>query len=139
MVDGLAITGTPERAEGIDWTVLSRDLVVTRSGMALYGIDGLTPARTMVNADGSRVRTVYVVNAAEVVLLQEKRPASANTVNQGQAAAPPSETTAERTGPTLGALQQRNAPSVWSSQRGEVVLTLRGSDAAGLGARVRPD
>jgi hypothetical protein len=129
----------PEIVDGIEWTVAPRATVAIRSAMALYGIEGLTPVRTMLNADASKVRTVYVVNGAEVVLLQEKRPAPTNTANQGQAGTPPSEQTAERTVPTLGALQQRNAVSVWSSTRGEVVLTLRGADAAGLGGRVRPE
>jgi hypothetical protein len=82
--------------------------------MSLYGIDGLTPARTMVNADGSKVRTVYVVNAAEVVLLQERQPAQ-------------------------DAQREQAVPAGWSVTRGDVVLTVQGADAAGLGARVRPD
>jgi hypothetical protein len=87
--------------------------------MALYGIEGLMPARTMVTADGSKVRTVYVVNAAEIDLVQEKQSPSA---------------------PRATAQNLEAAPSLWSSVRGDVVLTLRaGADAAALGARVRLD
>jgi hypothetical protein len=80
--------------------------------MALYGIAGLTPSRTMVNADASRVRTVYTVGTAEVVLLQEKQPPARDST--------PNET-------------------VWSAVVGDVIITIRGTDAAALGARVRVD
>jgi hypothetical protein len=104
---------------GIEWFVLPRTEAAASSGMALYGIEGLMPARTMVSADGSKVRTVYVVNATEIDLVQEKQSPSAPRA----------------TGQNLEA-----APSLWSSVRGDVVLTLRaGADAAALGAKVRLD
>lgn len=143
VVDGLPINGT-ETADGIDWTVMSRDAARERSRMSLYGIDGLTPARTMVNADGSKVRTVYVVNAAEVVLLQEKPPAQDTSLERsipGPGPATASTAPTFRTGLGAGAVAQQAqaAPTRWSATRGDVVLTVQGTDAAGFGARVRLD
>jgi len=140
MVDGVRVGGsTTERVDGIDWTVLPRTDAAARSGMALYGIDGLAPARTMVNADASKVRTVYIVDAAEIELLQEKQPPAPN----GAAVATPDPAAVSFT--TSAALQaasrnQQKSSSLWSSVRGDVVLTVRaGADAAALGARVRLD
>ena len=99
---------------------MSRADAAARSGMALYGIDGLIPVRTMVSADASKVRTVYLLNGAEVVLLQERLPAEVQI-----GSAQPSAT----------------GLSSWSSVRGDVVLTLRGAggNAAMLGTRIRLD
>jgi hypothetical protein len=123
-VDGLLINRT-ETADGIDWLVVSREAARERSRMSLYGIDGLTPARTMVNADGSKVRTVYVVNAAEVVLLQERQAAPPFLTGAGVAPAADPQ-------PAAGLVR-------WSARRGDVVLTVQGVDAAVWGARVRLD
>jgi hypothetical protein len=118
--------------------VLPREAATARSGMALYGIEGLTPSRTMINADASRVRTVYTVNAAEVVLLQEKQPPPEATANQGRVTfnGAPAVSTEK---PADLALRRAQSPTVWSSVRGEVIITVRGADAAALGARVRLD
>jgi hypothetical protein len=120
LVDGAVLAPRPsERVNGIEWFVLPRPEAAASSGMALYGIEGLMPARTMVSADGSKVRTVYVVNAAEIDLVQEKQSPSA---------------------PRATVQNLEAAPSLWSSVRGDVVLTLRaGADAVALGARVRLD
>jgi hypothetical protein len=145
LTDGLPINGT-ERADGIEWVVLPREAARERSRMSLYGIDGLTPARTMVNADGSKVRTVYVVNAAEVVLLQERQPAQDTSLERSipaQGSATANMTPTFRTGASVAAAADpqsaQAAPARWSATRGDVVLTVQGTDAAGFGARVRLD
>ena len=140
MVDGLQISPAPitERVDGIEWTLLARSTAAERSGMALYGIAGLTPARTMVNADASKVRTVYLVDGAEVELLQEKQ----SPTPSGAAATsdPAAVSFARSAGSQAESQNQQRSSSLWSSVRGDVVLTLRaGADAAALGARVRLD
>ena len=140
MVDGLRVGGTTtERVDGIDWTVLPRTDAAARSGMALYGIDGLAPARTMVNADASKVRTVYIVDAAEIELRQEKQ--SPAPTGAGAAAPDSAAVTFTTSGASPAAARnQQTSSSLWSSVRGDVLLTLRaGADAAALGARVRLD
>ena len=107
--------------------------------MALYAIDGLTPARTMVNADASKVRTVYIVDAAEIELRQEKQ--SPAPTGAGAAAPDSAALTFTTSGAAAAASRnQQTSSSLWSSVRGDVVLTVRaGADAAALGARVRLD
>jgi hypothetical protein len=142
MVDGLGVNGaTTERVDGIDWTVLPRTDAAARSGMALYAIDGLTPARTMVNADASKVRTVYIVDTAEIELRQEKQ----SPAPTGAGAAAPNSAAVNFTtsgASPAAARNQQTSSSLWSSVRGDVLLTLRAgadADAAALGARVRLD
>jgi hypothetical protein len=107
--------------------------------MALYGIDGLAPARTMVNADASKVRTVYVVNAVEIELRQEKQPPSPNGAAGATSDAAAVAFTLSGASPVESQKPQTSS-SLWSSVRGDVVLTVRaGADAAALGARVRLD
>ena len=99
---------------------MSRTDAAARSGMALYGIDSFIPVRTMVSADASKVRTVYLLNGAEIVLLQERLPKQVQ----------------------LGSVQpSATGLSSWSSVRGDVVLTLRGAgdNAAMLGTMIRLD
>jgi hypothetical protein len=159
LVDGMAVNGVNaallRSADGAVWQSIPRGEAAVRTGMTLYGIEGLTPALTTISADGASVRTVYrlptdavleivqrrrddpagsvtVLAEAPVVDVQNARvqqqslsglQPSANPVNQGRLLVP----------------EPASVP-VWSTVRGDVLLTLSGvADPAALASRLRPD
>jgi len=160
VVNGMVVTSANapllRAADGTMWQPIQRSDAAARTGMTLYGIEGMTPDLTTISPDGTAVRTVYrlstdavleviqqrregvrdarvnVVAEAPVVDVQNARvqqqaPAtgqqSQDTVNQGRIVLPASP-----------------APPVWSTVRGDVLLTLRGTaDPGALASKLRRD
>jgi len=148
-------------ADGTMWQPIQRSDAAARTGMALYGLEGMTPELTTINAEGTAVRTVYRLptdGVLEVIqqLREDRRDARVNVVaeapvvdvqnarvQQAQGAAQPSAAAASQgriTVPSAGAVQGGISPPPWSTVRGDVLLTLRGvADAAALASRLRRD
>ena len=122
-----------------DWQVVSRTEAAARTGMPLYGIDGVMPTLTAVDARSNTVKTVYrLPSGSNVELLQEvlktQGPGGALFVQPTQALANGGARRAE------AGLAQRPE---WSGVRGNVRLTLRplddGADVSDLSTRLRVD
>jgi hypothetical protein len=106
--------------------------------MPLYGIEGLVPALTALDAGGTAVRTVYrLPSGSTVELLQQQ---VADDAADGVVRAPRAQPF-----PAGGRAETRAAPegAVWSGVRGDVRLTLRaetdGPDLPALSTRLRLD
>jgi hypothetical protein len=144
------------------WQPILRSDAAARTGMALYGIEGMTPELTTINAEGTAVRTVYRLptdGVLEVIqqLREDRRDAPVNIVaeapvvdvqnarlqQQAQGAAQSSAGSANQgriAVPPVDAVQGGISPPPWSTVRGDVLLTLRGvADAAALASRLRRD
>ena len=144
------------------WRTLPRTEAAARSGMALFGLNGLTPRATMLSADNSTVRTIYTMESGETVELTQQKTgdqknafsdtstsvtATAPTVdvqNARQARVPePSQTPAPApagAAPASAPAPPAPAPPVWSQIRGDVRLTLRGTaNADAVAQRLRLD
>jgi hypothetical protein len=102
--------------------------------MALYGIDGLMPAATMLSADNMSVRTLYRLESGETVeLVQRRAAAPAGARGAAANASTPTFRSGTETQPAGAA-----APATWTTVRDEMQLTLQGTaDLAALGGRLR--
>jgi hypothetical protein len=139
------LAATPVATE---WRPLPRTEAAARTGMPLYGIDGLEPVLTALSADGARVRTTYRLASGDAVELVQQRaaPGAPQVGADSQAVRPlaPIEVT-RRAAARAGAgtmLKLPSAQRTWTSVRGDVRLTLATSDAAdlnALGAKLRVD
>jgi hypothetical protein len=115
------------------WRPLPRTEAAARSGMPLYGIEGLTPVATMLSADAVVVRTVYRMDSGETFELVQQWMTGA-TGDQA-----PATTTVAAEQPVID-VQRAAASSVWSTMRGDFLLTLRGNvNPDALGAKLRVD
>lgn len=149
----LAIVGdsAPLAAVAADtqWQPVPRTEAAARTGMPLYGIDGLEPQYTSMSADGAVVRTLYRLTTGELVELVQQRatPASEPTVAEVQATRRAFAETGRSTvaAGRGGAAVERVAsvPRTWSDVRGGVRITLQttseAADLNGLGTRLRVD
>lgn len=128
LVDGLTLGVSRTLVSDAAWLTLPRTEAAARSGMPLYGIDGLLPARTLLSADARIVRTVYVLGSGETIeVIQERVFDSGGAAGKSQPAAaadvPP---------------ERVDARASWSVVRDGVRLTLRGAaNPDALGERLR--
>jgi hypothetical protein len=130
-----------------EWRPLPRTEAAARTGMPLYGIDGLEPVLTALSGDGARVRTTYRLASGDVVELVQQRPVpGAPQVGADSLAIrplAPIEVTRRATARAeAGTMLKLPSPRrTWTSVRGDVRITLT-SDAAdlnALGAKLRVD
>ena len=122
-----------------EWRLVPRTTAAARTGMPIYGIDGLAPVRTELNVDGTTVRTTYRLEFGDVELLQQLSTAEAG-VNDRQATARALPSAAR--GGFAGNLSPA-VPRTWSGILGNARVTLRTTspvaDLDALGARLRVD
>jgi hypothetical protein len=139
--DSVAVAAPPVDAV---WRPLPRTEAAARTGMPLYGIDGLEPQYTALSADGARVRTLYRLASGELVELIQQPIAldSLSSLADVQA------TRRAFTGGGAGrggvvADRVAAAPRTRSIVRGGVRITLEttsgGADLDALGTRLRVD
>ncbi len=126
--------------DSVVWRAVPRTEAAVRSGMPLYGIDGLMPIATMLNADATIVRTTYRLESGETADITQQKMAGART------GAPAGSVTVSAERPVVDVQNARQTvvnspffPSLWTIVRGDVQLTLRGPDAQALGAKLRLD
>jgi hypothetical protein len=127
-------------AYDVGWHQVPRTEAAARSGMPIYGIDGLMPIATMLNADATSVRTTYRLESGETVDITQQKILGAQT------GTPAGSVTVAAERPVVDVQNARQTvvnspffPSLWTIVRGDVQLTLRGPDAQALGARLRLD
>jgi hypothetical protein len=137
----------PVQAPGLEWRAAARTEAAVRTGMPLYGIEGLTPVLTSVSSDGAAVRTVYRIETGEVVELVQAR----GTPAAFRVAVPPAPTVGDLAVQNLvpqgraGVLADRAvaAPRALTTVRGDVRIVLSTTAPAAnldaLGARLRVD
>lgn len=129
--------------ESIVWQELPRTEAAVRSGMPLFGIDGMIPESTMLSADTSMVRTTYRLESGERVdLVQRNRARPALASAFASAPPPPAPASAGAGEPATVDVERARAASRpwWSEARGDVALTVFGGPNPGaLGARLRLD
>jgi hypothetical protein len=128
-----------------EWRRLPRTEAAARTGMALFGIEGLGPAATEISSDGMLVRTTYRLATGNVVELVQQRvpggPARAGEPIGVEATA----RSLASTGRAGGVVADRARPGrrAWSSIRGDVRLTMQATgdavDLDGLAERLRED
>jgi plasmid stability protein len=131
-----------ERAAVADgqWREVPRTEAAARTGMPLYGIDGLEPLYTGLSADGAVVRTLYrLESGAQVQLVQQR-----NVPSEAPATDVQSTRRALQAGRTGGLAEpQAGAAQPLTVVHGNMRLTLQAaSDAADLAAlsmRLRVD
>jgi len=123
------------------WRPVPRTEAAARTGMPLFGLDGLEPQYTALSADGAQVRTIYQLSSGEQVEVVQQRggPVSsaglADIQNTGRALA--------ETG-RVGIVARPVAagPRTWSTERAGVRVTLQTTstvDLDALGTRLRVD
>jgi hypothetical protein len=122
-VPGGLLQTRPEAAAGAasGWRTLPRTEAAVRSGMALYGLDGMEPVLTAISPDNSAVRTVYPLpTGGTIELLQERASAPA--------AAAAAQSAARAVASDRASVVANLAPApgrTWSGVRGDVRLSLR--------------
>jgi hypothetical protein len=144
-VDGLSARPAIETGAA-EWRSVARTQAAALSGMALYGIDGLKPLDTTVNADASIVRTVYQFETGGTLELLQQRAAALADIQNARQAVP---TDAARTETARAAAESSAATSKAATPpsgstaviRDGVQLTIRsgGGDVAPLVQRLRLD
>jgi hypothetical protein len=119
------------------WRPLPRTEAAARSGMALYGFDGLEPVATFISSDNRVVRTTYRLESGATVELEQERalpPAVSNSL-QAAGRAP------VQGGRASIAADVAASSAEWSEIRGDVRLSLRtgsvSGDATALSRRLR--
>jgi hypothetical protein len=124
------------------WRYVPRTEAAARTGMPLYGIDGLEPQLTAVSGDGVQVRTLYRLSSGDQVEVVQQRASvpAAPGVGDVQATAR-ALTQAGRVG--IVAAPTPAPARTWSSVRDGVRITLQTTSAAAdldaLGVRLRID
>jgi hypothetical protein len=132
---GGTVSLTPSTAAP-NWRVVSRTEAAVRTMMPLYGIPGLTPTFTAIDAARPAVRTMYQLPSGSLVELVQE-PLGGATFRSP--VAPPA--------PALGAADlaadSLADPRVWSGVRGNARLTLRAlsdePDVSALSSGLRLD
>ena len=121
------------------WRPVPRTEAAARTGMPLYGLDGVDPLFTSISADGTLVRTTYRLASGETVELLQQRAAPDGLANI-QA------TRRGLAGPAGGGAVLGRVTSsgrTLSVVRGDVRLVLQtpsaGTDLEALGTRLRID
>ena len=121
------------------WDPVPRTEAAARTGMPLYGIDGVDPSLTAISADGTLVRTTYRLASGETVELLQRR-AVPNSLTDIQA------TRRGLAGPAGGGAvlgRVTSAERTLTIVRGDVRLILQtsstGTDLDSLGSRLRID
>jgi hypothetical protein len=123
------------------WRPLPRTEAAARTGMPLYGIDGLEPQSTALSADGALVRTLYRLVSGDLVELVQHR----ITPNSPPGLDRQATTRAFNGIGRAGVVADRAAavPRTWSDVRGGVRITLQttsgAADLDALGTRLRVD
>jgi hypothetical protein len=136
-----AAGGAQAFAQSAAWQSVPRTEAAARSGMALYGIEGLDPLQTMIPADGAIVRTTYRLESGELVQLEQRRsaltdrvPASLQETVRARPAAPAAQSTVDT---------DADGTRTWSAVLGAARLTLRASSPSAnlemLAQRLRVD
>ena len=120
------------------WRVVSRTEAAAATGMPLYGIDGIPPSSTAVDAQSNSVRTVYQLPSGSMLELVQQ---PLKEPSPGALFSRPAEALAE-----AGARRAEAgiAPSpAWSGVRGNARLTLRPlsgtADVSAFSTRLRLD
>ena len=133
-----ARAAAPAAPDASAWRALPRTEAAARSGMALYGLDGLEPVVTSISSDNRVVRTVYRLESGATVELEQERALPPMTANSLRATA--RARVARGRGASIAA-DVAAAPPVWSEVRGDVRLSMRSAsitqDLNALGARLR--
>jgi hypothetical protein len=114
--------------------------------MALYGIDGLTPALTTISSDSRIVRTTYRLESGAMLELEQQR-AAADTASallaQAASAAGARAAVASQRRDGIAAEVAPPEQRSWSALRGDIRVTLRTPSAAAdleaLGMKLRVD
>ena len=129
----------PAPAASIEWRTVPRTEAAVRSGMPLYGIDGIEPVVTTVRTDGRAVRTTYRLETGVMVELEQERAPFGTLPTLASV-----ESTRRALAPGAGAPAPADAaakPRVWSETRGTVRVSLRTisavADLSALGVRLR--
>jgi hypothetical protein len=121
------------------WRTVPRTEAAVRSGMALYGLEGLEPVLTTISLDNRVVRTLYRLGSGSTVELEQQR-AAAPAVSSLQAT---SRALPQRTGAAIAADIARPQPQVWSDVRDGIRLSMQTAsaspDLATLGGQLRID
>jgi hypothetical protein len=122
-----------------EWRTVPRTEAAVRSGMALYGIDGIEPVVTAVRTDGRAVRTTYRLDTGVMVELEQERapfgvlPALTSAEFTRRALAPGAGA------PALVGVAAK--PRLWFETRANVRVSLLtisdAADLSALGARLR--
>ena len=137
----LTVTGAAAAMEATEWRTIPRTEAAARSGMPLYGIDGLQPLMTTVSPDGRVVRTIYLLESGGSVELHQQRATSEVPSPAGDPQATRRALTPQRGG-VVADLRTPTART-WSGLRGDVQVTLRTTsniaDLDALGTRLRVD
>lgn len=124
---GFRAPALPVSAAASTWLPLPRTEAAARSGMALYGLEGMTPTVTTIRPDNAAVRTVYrLQSGATVELFQERAASPSSTAQQGSPAQ---------------AILPATSPRTWSEIRDGVRLLLQTQspteDVNAIAARLR--
>jgi hypothetical protein len=123
------------------WRAVPRTEAAARTGMPLYGIDGLEPTLTELSGDGALVRTQYRLGSGAIVELIQQRAAPENPAQDIQSTA----RAFGAAGRVGGGVTARVTPlrRTWVDVRGAVRVTLQTAsdapDLAALGAQLRVD
>ena len=127
----------------VDWRPLPRTEAAIRTGMALYGIDGLQPVLTDVSSDRLLARTVYVLESGDLVELIQQRAGTPRSPLFAEGASNANGFGANPRRAAVPADQLQRIASSWTNVVGDVRLTLRSSSSAvdlnALGRRLRID
>jgi hypothetical protein len=135
-------TTTPAAAPAdAPWRPLPRTEAAARTGMPLYGIDGLEPQFTALSADGALVRTLYRLASGDLVELVQQRITPNSSPSVDLQATARAFTGIGRAG--VVADRAAAVPRTWSDVRGGVRITLQtasgAADLDALGTRLRID
>jgi hypothetical protein len=128
MVEGLTLASRTDvaSAQSAAWRQMPRTEAAARTGMALYGITGLTSSMTMLSADGTIVRTIYKTEPGEAVEIWQQRTPAPDATGR-----------ASLGGQTLNRAADTFTGS-WTATYGDVQVTLRGgAGVASWGGRLQ--
>jgi 2-oxoglutarate dehydrogenase E2 component (dihydrolipoamide succinyltransferase) len=143
----VAVTGNiaaPPALTRTEWQPpVARTEAAARSGMALYGVAGLTPAFTAISADGRVVRTMYFLESGALLEMEQQRATPDRPLDLAAQAAQARSAVASQRPEGLAADAAEPQQRTWSTVRGNVRVTLRTPSAAtdleALGMRLRLD